>query len=117
MCGPQHMENIFISNMKIMKMWKCKKEKRKYKEIYKISKVGTIAGCYVTNGKIIRKNEIRLIRDGIVIFTGKIKQLKRFKEDINEVKSGYECGLSIEDYNDIKVGDNIESFEIKEIKF
>jgi len=86
------------------------------REIYKISKVGTIAGCYVTNGKIIRKNEIRLIRDGIVIFTGKIKQLKRFKEDINEVKNGYECGLSIEDYNDIKVGDNIESFEIIEIK-
>jgi len=86
------------------------------REIYKISKVGTIAGCYVTNGKIIRKNEIRLIRNGIVIFTGKIKQLKRFKEDINEVKNEYECGLSIEDYNDIKVGDNIESFEIKEIK-
>tara|TARA_B100000686_G_scaffold328031_1_gene387563 strand:- start:230 stop:2617 length:2388 start_codon:yes stop_codon:yes gene_type:complete len=86
------------------------------RETYKISKVGTIAGCYVTNGNIIRKNKIRLIRDGIVIFTGKIKQLKRFKDDINEVKNGYECGLSIEDFNDIKVGDNIESFEIKEIK-
>ena len=86
------------------------------RETYKISKVGTIAGCYVTNGDIIRKNKIRLIRDGIVIFTGKIKQLKRFKDDVNEVKTGYECGLSIEDFNDIKVGDNIESFEIKEIK-
>ena len=86
------------------------------REIYKISKVGTIAGCYVTNGSIIRKNQIRLVRDGIVIFTGKIKQLKRFKEDATEVKNGYECGLSIEDFNDIKVGDNIESFEIKEIK-
>ena len=86
------------------------------REVYKISKIGTIAGCYVTNGSIIRKNKIRLIRDGIVIFTGKIKQLKRFKEDANEVKNGYECGISIEDYNDIKVGDTIESFEIKEIK-
>lgn len=86
------------------------------RETYKISKIGTIAGCYVTNGNIIRKNKIRLIRDGIVIFTGKIKQLKRFKEDANEVKSGFECGISIEDYNDIKVGDIIESFEIQEIK-
>ena len=86
------------------------------REIYKISKVGTIAGCYVTNGSIIRKNKIRLVRDGIVIFTGKIKQLKRFKEDANEIKNGYECGLSIEDFNDIKVGDIVESFEIKEIK-
>ena len=86
------------------------------REVYKISKIGTIAGCYVTNGSIIRKNKIRLIRDGIVIFTGKIKQLKRVKEDANEVKNGYECGISIEDYNDIKVGDVIESFEIKEIK-
>ena len=86
------------------------------RETYKISKIGTIAGCYVTNGNIIRKNKIRLIRDGIVIFTGKIKQLKRFKEDANEVKSGFECGISIEDFNDIKVGDIIESFEIQEIK-
>ena len=86
------------------------------RETYKISKIGTIAGCYVTNGNIIRKNKIRLIRDGIVVFNGKIKQLKRFKEDVNEVKNGYECGLSIEDFNDIKVGDIIESFEIREIK-
>ncbi len=86
------------------------------RETYKISKIGTIAGCFVTNGKIIRKNNIRLIRDGIVIFTGKVKQLKRFKEDATEVKSGFECGVSIEDFNDIKVGDIIESFEIQEIK-
>ena len=86
------------------------------RETYKISKVGTIAGCYVTNGNILRKNKIRLIRDGIVVYTGKIKQLKRFKDDVNEVKNGYECGLSIDDFNDIKVGDIVESFEIKEIK-
>mgnify|MGYP003316579789 CR=1 FL=1 len=75
------------------------------REIYKISKIGTIAGCYVTNGNILRNNKIRLIRDGIVVYTGKIKQLKRFKDDVNEVKNGYECGLSIADFNDIKVGD------------
>ena len=86
------------------------------REIYKISKIGTIAGCYVTNGNILRNNKIRLIRDGIVVYTGKIKQLKRFKDDVNEVKNGYECGLTIADFNDIKVGDVIESFEIKEIK-
>ena len=86
------------------------------REIYKISKIGTIAGCYVTNGNILRNNKIRLIRDGIVVYTGKIKQLKRFKDDVNEVKNGYECGLSIADFNDIKVDDVIESFEIKEIK-
>ena len=64
----------------------------------------------------MRKNKIRLIRDGIVVYTGKIKQLKRFKDDVNEVKNGYECGLSIDDFNDIKVGDIVESFEIREIK-
>ena len=86
------------------------------RETYKISKVGTIAGCYVTNGNILRNNKIRLIREGIVVYTGKIKQLKRFKDDVNEVKNGYECGLSIDNFNDIKVGDIVESFEIREIK-
>ena len=83
--------------------------------IFSIGK-SAVAGCYVTNGNILRNNKIRLIRDGIVVYTGKIKQLKRFKDDVNEVKNGYECGLSIADFNDIKVGDVIESFEIKEIK-
>ena len=86
------------------------------REIYKISKIGTIAGCYVTDGKITRKNNLRLIRDGKIIFTGKIKQLKRFKDDTNEVKTGYECGVSLEDYNDIKIGDIIETYEMNEIK-
>ena len=86
------------------------------RETYKISKVGTIAGCYVTNGNILRNNKIRLIREGIVVYTGKIKQLKRFKDDVNEVKNGYECGLSIDNFNDIKIGDIVESFEIREIK-
>lgn len=92
------------------------------REVYKISKVGTIAGCYVQEGKITRNTGIRIIRDGIVVFptregaAGKIASLKRFKEDMKEVKSGLECGISIENYNDIKVGDIIEGFEIVEIK-
>lgn len=86
------------------------------RDIFKISKVGTVAGCYVTDGFVKRNNQIRLIRDGIVTYTGDIGQLKRFKDDVNEVKSGYECGLSIKNFNDIKVGDIIEGFEIQEVK-
>ena len=70
----------------------------------------------VTEGTIKRNNRIRLIRDGIVILTGEINQLRRFKEDVNEVKNGYECGLSIKNYHDLRVGDNIESYEEKEVK-
>ena len=80
------------------------------RETFKISKVGTVAGCYVTDGFVKRQNQIRLIRDGIVTYTGDIGQLKRFKDDVNEVKSGYECGLSIKGFNDIKEGDIIEGF-------
>jgi translation initiation factor IF-2 len=86
------------------------------REIFKVSKVGTIAGCYVTDGKIDRNNPVRIIRDGVVIYDGKIGALKRFKDDVKEVASGYECGISIENYNDIKVGDNFESYKITEEK-
>ncbi|MBD2702242.1 translation initiation factor IF-2 [Spirosoma sp. BT702] len=86
------------------------------RDVFKISKVGTVAGCYVTEGNIKRNNKIRIIRDFIVIHTGEISALKRFKEDVNEVKFGYECGLSIKNFNDIEVGDVIESFELKEVK-
>ena len=86
------------------------------REVFKISKVGTVAGCYVTDGFVKRNNQIRLIRDGIVAYTGDIGQLKRFKDDVAEVKSGYECGLSIKSFNDIQVGDIIEGFEIQEVK-
>ncbi len=86
------------------------------RETFKISKVGTIAGCYVTDGSIKRNNKVRLIREGIVIYEGEISQLKRFKDDVNEVKTNFECGLSIKGFNDIEVGDTIESFEIKEVK-
>ncbi len=86
------------------------------RQIYKISAVGTIAGAYVLTGKIVRNSQIRLIRDGIVIFEGMLASLKRFKDDVKEVAAGYECGLSVERYNDLKEGDIIEAFEMKEIK-
>ena len=86
------------------------------RETFKVPNVGTIAGAYVTNGKIVRNSEIRLIRDGIVIHEGKISSLKRFKDDAKEVAQGYECGLGIEDYNDVKIGDFIECFEMKEVE-
>lgn len=86
------------------------------REIFKISKIGTVAGCYVTDGFVKRKNPIRIIRDGIVIHSGQIDALKRFKDDVNEVKSGYECGLSLKNYNDIREGDIIESYEEREVK-
>ena len=86
------------------------------REVFKISKIGTVAGCYVTDGIVKRSNQVRLVRDGIVVYTGEINQLKRFKEDVTEVKNGYECGISIKNFNDIKVGDTIEGFEIKEVK-
>ena len=86
------------------------------REIFKISKVGTIAGCMVLEGKINRNSKVRIIRDGVVIYTGELSSLKRFKDDAKEVAKGFECGLSIEKYNDIKVGDIIEGFEEKEIQ-
>ncbi|MGM9795402.1 MAG: translation initiation factor IF-2 [Candidatus Aphodosoma sp.] len=86
------------------------------RETFKITKVGTIAGCKVTEGKIKRTNKIRLIRDGIVIYTGELASLKRMKDDVKEVASGYECGLNIANYNDIKIGDIIEAFEEVEVK-
>ncbi|MEA4905587.1 MAG: translation initiation factor IF-2 [Petrimonas sp.] len=85
-------------------------------DVFKITKVGTVAGSMVRDGKIKRTNKIRLIRDGIVIFTGELDSLKRFKEDVREVAAGYECGISIKNFNDIKVGDIIESYEQIEVK-
>ncbi len=84
-------------------------------EVFKITKVGTVAGCIVRDGKVNRNSKIRVIRDGIVIYTGTLGSLKRFKEDVKEVKSGYECGLNIENFNDIKVGDHIEAFHEVEV--
>jgi translation initiation factor IF-2 len=86
------------------------------REVFKISKLGTVAGSYVTDGFVKRNNKVRIIREGIVVHEGEISQLKRFKDDVAEVKNGYECGLSIKNFNDILVDDIIESFEIKELK-
>jgi len=86
------------------------------RETFKISKVGTVAGCYVTDGKVMRNSKIRLVRDGIVKYQGNLGSLKRFKDDVKEVKFGYECGLNIENYNDIKVDDTIEVYEEIEVK-
>jgi translation initiation factor IF-2 len=85
-------------------------------DVFRISKVGTVAGSMVRDGKIKRSSRVRLIRDGIVIFTGEIESLKRFKEDVREVSSGYECGITIHNFNDIKVGDTIEAYEETEVK-
>ena len=86
------------------------------RETFHVPKVGTIAGCYVTDGKIERGTKCRLLRDGIVIYDGKNVSLRRFKDDVKEVQSGYECGVGLENYNDIKVGDVIESFYLEEIR-
>ncbi|MCX6280814.1 MAG: translation initiation factor IF-2 [Bacteroidetes bacterium] len=86
------------------------------REVFKITKVGTVAGCMVLDGKITRQTTIRVIRDGIVVYTGKLGSLKRFKDDAREVSSGFECGLNIDNFNDIKVGDIIEGYEQIEIK-
>ncbi|MCU0358789.1 MAG: translation initiation factor IF-2 [Cyclobacteriaceae bacterium] len=86
------------------------------RDVFKITKVGTVAGCMVTDGYIKRNNPIRLIRDGIVVYAGKLNSLKRFKDDVGEVKSGYDCGMGIESFNDIQVGDVIESYEMREVK-
>ena len=86
------------------------------RDVFKITKVGTIAGCMVTDGYIKKNNPIRLIRDGIVTYSGEMGQLKRYKDDVMEVKNGFECGLSIKNFNDIKIGDVIESYEQREVK-
>ncbi len=86
------------------------------RDIFKVTKVGTVAGCYVKEGKITRNTKVRIIRDGIVIYTGELGSLKRFKDDVKEVTSGYECGLNIHNFNDIKVGDVIEGYQEFEVK-
>ena len=86
------------------------------RETYKISNVGTIAGCYVKDGKLRRNAEVRIIREGVVVFEGVLASLKRFKDDAKEVAAGYECGLSIDKFNDIKEGDLVECFVMEAIQ-
>ncbi|UOQ78635.1 translation initiation factor IF-2 [Hymenobacter sp. 5516J-16] len=86
------------------------------RQVFNITKVGTIAGCMVTDGTFTRKTKVRLVRDGIVVYSGEIQDLKRYKDDVSEVRQGYECGISLKGYNDLREGDNIEGFEEKEVK-
>ncbi len=99
----KEMEEVIVGNAEV-------------RTVFKISKVGTILGCMVTDGYIKRANPIRLIRDGIVVYAGKLSSLKRFKDDASEVKSGFDCGMGIEGFNDMQVGDVIESYENREVK-
>jgi translation initiation factor IF-2 len=84
--------------------------------VFNITKVGTIAGCMVLDGKVTRNTKVRVIRDGIVIHSGSLGSLKRFKDDVKEVATGFECGLNIQGFNDIKVGDIVEGYDMVEIK-
>jgi translation initiation factor IF-2 len=84
------------------------------RETFRVTKVGTIAGCYVAEGVIERQSTLRLIRDGVVVYTGEISSLKRFKDDVKMVRAGLECGIGIANYNDVKVGDVIECFVVEE---
>ncbi|HPE28253.1 MAG TPA: translation initiation factor IF-2, partial [Saccharofermentans sp.] len=86
------------------------------REIFKVSGIGTIGGAYVQDGKIVRNCDVRLVRNGIVVYTGHLASLQRMKDSVKEVNAGYECGLSIENYNDLKIGDIIESFQMKEVE-
>ena len=99
----KEMEEVIVGNAEV-------------RDVFKISKVGTILGCMVTDGYIKRANPIRLIRDGIVVYAGKLSSLKRFKDDASEVKSGFDCGMGIENFNDMQVGDVIESYETRVVK-
>jgi translation initiation factor IF-2 len=85
------------------------------RQVYHISSVGTVAGCYVLDGKVTRQCKIRVVRDGIVVAEDQIDTLRRFKDDVREVAAGYECGMQIEKFNDIKVGDVIECFVMEQI--
>ncbi|MEQ1585725.1 MAG: translation initiation factor IF-2 [Cyclobacteriaceae bacterium] len=99
----KEMEEVIVGNAEV-------------REVFKISKIGTVAGCMVTDGYVKRNNPIRLIREGIVIYSGEMTALKRFKDDASEVKSGFDCGISIKNFNDINMGDVIESYETREVK-
>src|SRR6185369_22669 len=99
----KEMEEVIVGNAEI-------------REVFKITKFGTVAGCMVTDGYVKRANPIRLIRDGIVVYAGKLSTLKRFKDDVSEVRSGYDCGMGIENFNEMQIGDVIESYENREVK-
>ena len=86
------------------------------RETFNVPKIGRIAGCFITDGEIRRNARVRVLRDGVVVYTGKIGSLKRFKDDAKEVMAGYECGMGVENFNDIKIGDNLEAFIMLEVE-
>jgi translation initiation factor IF-2 len=86
------------------------------RQLFHVPKIGTIAGCSVLDGKITRKASVRVIREGVVLFTGKIGSLRRIKDDVKEVLAGYECGIGIDNYNDLREGDNLEAFVLNEVE-
>ena len=86
------------------------------RDTFKVPKIGVIAGCYVSDGKVLRNADVRLLRDNVVVFEGKIGSLRRFKDDAGEVKEGFECGIGLAGYNDIKVGDVIEAFTLEKVQ-
>ena len=85
-------------------------------QIFKVSRVGTIAGCNVTSGVIQREAQVRVVREGVSVYDGTLSSLKRFKDDVKEVREGLECGIAIENFNDVKVGDRIEAFRMEEVR-
>jgi translation initiation factor IF-2 len=85
------------------------------RQLFRVPKIGVVAGCYVTDGKVARSSELRLLRDNVVVFTGQVGSLRRFKDDVSEVKQGYECGIGIANFNDLKEGDVIESFVMEQV--
>ena len=85
------------------------------REIFRVPRIGAIAGCYVTNGQITRGSKVRFLRDGTIIWNGEIASLRRFKDDVREVASGYECGIGLSDFQDLKPGDIIETYDLREI--
>lgn len=99
----KEMEEVIVGNAEV-------------REVFKITKFGTVAGCMITDGSVKRANPIRLIRDGIVVYAGKLSTLKRFKDDVSEVRTGFDCGMGIENFNDMQIGDVIESYENREVK-
>jgi len=86
------------------------------REVFRVPKIGAVAGCMVLEGVVKRNNPIRVLRDNVVIFQGELESLRRYKEDVNEVRAGFECGIGVRNYNDVKVGDQIECYERVEVK-
>jgi translation initiation factor IF-2 len=85
------------------------------RQIFKVPRIGTVAGCYITEGVMDRKGRVRVVRDGVQIYEGELSSLKRFKDDVREVREGFECGLSVQGFNDIKIGDHIECYRVEEV--